>query len=183
MLPVFIDSNFIEILTYKKIVTPDCSDFNKFMELFNTNQYLIRDSDYVTEVQSIKAMSLYHIQETYAVSNPLLCQILTAKLNILCDLKINHIIIDTVNLENSDLKANVFGLNNYNLIEDNIAFLNKISKIDYQPYLLDRDLLDKLHTSTHSHSHSSSSSNSSSESDSFNVCSDFASPSKKLKRL
>jgi hypothetical protein len=177
--PVFIDSKFIDFLTNAKIIDHNCPIFLAFMDILNNYLYLIRDSDFLSEVQSIKALALLDINKTYSVSNPLLCQILTAKLNLLCDIKINYILFDTVATENYDLKDRVFGLYHYNLIEDSNAFFHKISKIEYQPYLLNRDELNELHSLTHS----SSSSSSSSESDVFTLTSDFASPSKKIKRL
>lgn len=180
ILPVFIDSKFIDFLTNAKIIEHNCPIFLGFMDILNNYLYLIRDSDFVTEVQSFKAMALIDINKTYSVSNPLLCQILTAKLNLLCDIKINYILFDTVSTENYDLKDSVFGLYHYNLIEDSNAFYHKISKIEYQPYLLNRDELNELHSLTHSNSSSNSSS---SLDDVLTLTSDFASPSKKLRRL
>ena len=127
-------------------------------------------------------MALLDINNTYAISNPFLCKILTAKLNLLSDIKINYIILDTVSLENDDLNHKFFGLKDYNLTQDLHAFYHKISNIEFQPYLLDREELKELHSLTHSNS-SSNSSSSSSIDDILTLTSDFASPCKKLRRL
>lgn len=178
--PVFINSNVQDFLISQQIISPNCPIFKEFTEIFNSLQYLIRSANFVSEVQSIKAMALLEINNTYGSSNPLLCNILTAKLNLLSDIKINYIILDIVSLENDDLNHKFFGLKDYNLNQDLHAFYHKISNIEFQPYLLDREELKELHSLTHSNSSSNSSS---SLEDVLTLTSDFASPSKKLRRL
>lgn len=112
-----------------------------FLESFNQIQNLIKNSDYISQVQSLKALSLFNINRTFGVSNPKLQVFLISKLDLICLLKTNSILIDVISMENNELDKFFFELHHYDLKEDTNAFYHQLSNLDYQAHLVDHTQL------------------------------------------
>lgn len=179
--PLFIDAPYLKYLNNKNIIDITCPVFNNFIDGFNGLQYNIRDSDYVAEVQSYKALSYYNINLKFNTTNPVLKHLLCFKVDALSVLKTNHIVVETVGLENIDVNQKLFDLHHYDLNQDRIAFYHKVCNLEYQPHLIDRNQIN-YYTDSSSSSSTISSPSLTSSSSSSSSSSNLSSPSKLIRR-
>lgn len=122
------------ILLKNHIITPDLKiKYVKYIDPFNTYQYIIRDSLNVTEIENAMSYNKLFVDTTFQ-DNPKFAEYLTLKIELLGYNKIDYVKNYAAGCYNFDLDTN-FKINDYIISEDEKAYFNNICDIDYEPEL------------------------------------------------
>lgn len=129
----FIGNDYYTLLKYKIITPAQKLEYAKYVDTFNSFQYIIRDSLSVAEIENAMAMARIFVETTF-VDNPKFAEYLLFKIELLGYNKIEYVINYAAGCYNYELDTNFIGAD-FNFNEDRTAYYHTLSGIDYEPEL------------------------------------------------